>query len=481
MRIAVIGSGYVGLTSGVCFADFGHHVCCVDTDAHKIAALKQGAVPIFEPGLTALVLANQEAGRLSFSPDVATAVAQAEIVLIAVGTPSRSQDGHADLTFLHAAARQVGLAMTGFTVVVIKSTVPVGTGDEIERILREAQPDADFTVVSNPEFLREGAAIGDFKKPDRIIIGADDERARQAMAELYRPLFLNQAPLFMTSRRSAELTKYAANAFLATKISFINEVADLCEKVGASVQDVARGIGLDNRIGPKFLHAGPGYGGSCFPKDTLALVRTAQDHGSPMRIVETVVAVNEQRKRGMARKVVRACGGSVRAKVVAVLGLTFKPNTDDMRDAPSISIVTALQDAGALIRAYDPQGMSASRRVIDGITYTESAYECAEGADALVIVTEWDAFRALDHDRIQALMRAPVMVDLRNVYRAEDMRAKGYLYLGVGEGRPTRRLAEIGAGDLPVAARPGTGVAPALFTAGAVEPSSAAPLMAAAK
>jgi UDPglucose 6-dehydrogenase len=460
MRIAVIGSGYVGLTSGVCFADFGHHVCCVDTDAEKIERLTQGVVPIFEPGLTALLVANQAAGRLSFSTKVAKAVADAEIVLIAVGTPSRLGDGHADLSFLHAAAREVGLAMTGFTVVVIKSTVPVGTGDEVERILRATAPDGQFSVVSNPEFLREGAAIGDFKKPDRIIIGAEDDRARHAMAELYRPLFLNQAPLFMTSRRSAELTKYAANAFLATKISFINEMADLCEKVGANVQDVARGVGLDNRIGPKFLHAGPGYGGSCFPKDTLALIRTAQDYGSPMRIVETVAAVNEQRKRGMARKVIRACDGNVRDKVVAVLGLTFKPNTDDMRDAPSIAIVTALQDRGARIRAYDPQGMEAARRIIDGITYTESAYDCAAGADALVIVTEWDAFRALDHARIQAVMRAPVMVDLRNVYRPDDMRAKGYRYFGVGEGRLSWKP-EIAAGDRPVvaaSARSGNGL-----------------------
>ena len=434
MRIAVIGSGYVGLTSGVCFADFGHHVCCVDKDRDKIAQLRQGIVPIYEPGLAELTSINLEAGRLSFSTEIGEAVREAEIVLIAVGTPSRHGDGHADLSYLYAAARAIAPALRGFTVVVIKSTVPVGTGDEIERILRAHAPQSDFAVASNPEFLREGAAIGDFKKPDRIVIGVEDTRAEQAMAELYRPLFLNQAPLFVTSRRSAELTKYASNAFLATKITFINEIADLCERLGANVQEVARGMGLDRRIGPKFLHAGPGFGGSCFPKDTMALIRTAQDHGAPMRIVETVAAINEQRKRGMARKIVQACGGDVRDKLIALLGLTFKPNTDDMRDAPSLAIVSALQDRGARIRAYDPQGMEQANRLLDGIDYAQSPYDCAEGADALVIVTEWDAFRALDHDRIRAGLRQPVMIDLRNIYEPQQMRALGYRYVAVGDG-----------------------------------------------
>ena len=434
MRIAVIGSGYVGLTSGVCFADFGHHVCCVDKDRDKIAQLQQGSVPIYEPGLAELTAANLEAGRLRFSTGIRDAVAEAEIVLIAVGTPSRHGDGHADLSYLYDAAREIAPALKGFTVVVIKSTVPVGTGDEVERILRAHAPQADFAVASNPEFLREGAAIGDFKKPDRIVIGVEDQRAEQAMAELYRPLFLNQAPLFVTSRRSAELTKYASNAFLATKITFINEIADLCERLGANVQEVARGMGLDRRIGPKFLHAGPGFGGSCFPKDTMALIRTAQDHGAPMRIVETVAAINEQRKRGMARKIVQACGGDVRDKLIALLGLTFKPNTDDMRDAPSLAIVAALQDRGARIRAYDPQGMEQAHRLLDGIDYAQSPYDCADGADALVIVTEWDAFRALDHDRIRAGLRQPVMIDLRNIYEPQQMRALGYRYVAVGDG-----------------------------------------------
>ena len=434
MRIAVIGSGYVGLTSGVCFADFGHHVCCVDKDRDKIAQLQQGSVPIYEPGLAELTAANLEAGRLRFSTGIRDAVAEAEIVLIAVGTPSRHGDGHADLSYLYDAAREIAPALKGFTVVVIKSTVPVGTGDEVERILRAHAPQADFAVASNPEFLREGAAIGDFKKPDRIVVGVEDQRAEQAMAELYRPLFLNQAPLFVTSRRSAELTKYASNAFLATKITFINEIADLCERLGANVQEVARGMGLDRRIGPKFLHAGPGFGGSCFPKDTMALIRTAQDHGAPMRIVETVAAINEQRKRGMARKIVQACGGDVRDKLIALLGLTFKPNTDDMRDAPSLAIVAALQDRGARIRAYDPQGMEQAHRLLDGIDYAQSPYDCADGADALVIVTEWDAFRALDHDRIRAGLRQPVMIDLRNIYEPQQMRALGYRYVAVGDG-----------------------------------------------
>ncbi|ARO56676.1 UDP-glucose-6-dehydrogenase [Methylorubrum extorquens] len=432
MRIAMIGSGYVGLVSGACLADFGHEVVCIDKDPGKIAALNEGRMPIYEPGLDALVAENVRAKRLSFSTDLKPAVAQAQAVFIAVGTPSRRGDGFADLSYVYAAAREIAEALTGYTVVVTKSTVPVGTGDEVERIIREARPDIDVGIASNPEFLREGAAIGDFKRPDRIVIGAEDNRAAAVMQEVYRPLYLNQAPILFTGRRTAELTKYAANAFLATKITFINEIADLCEQVGANVQEVARGIGLDNRIGGKFLHAGPGYGGSCFPKDTLALVKTAQDYGTPVRIVETVVAVNDQRKRAMARKVIAACGGSVRGKRVALLGLTFKPNTDDMRDAPSLSIIAGLQDAGAQIVAYDPEGMEQARPLLQAVAYAEDAYACAEGADALVIVTEWNAFRALDLARLKGLMRAPVLVDLRNVYAPEEARRQGLRHVGVG-------------------------------------------------
>jgi len=432
MRIAMIGSGYVGLVSGACLADFGHEVVCIDKDPGKIAALNEGRMPIYEPGLDTLVAENVRAKRLSFSTDLKPAVAQAQAVFIAVGTPSRRGDGFADLSYVYAAAREIAEALTGYTVVVTKSTVPVGTGDEVERIIREARPDIDVGVASNPEFLREGAAIGDFKRPDRIVIGAEDNRAAAVMQEVYRPLYLNQAPILFTGRRTAELTKYAANAFLATKITFINEIADLCEQVGANVQEVARGIGLDNRIGGKFLHAGPGYGGSCFPKDTLALVKTAQDYGTPVRIVETVVAVNDQRKRAMARKVIAACGGSVRGKRVALLGLTFKPNTDDMRDAPSLSIIAGLQDAGAQIVAYDPEGMEQARPLLQAVAYAEDAYACAEGADALVIVTEWNAFRALDLARLKGLMRAPVLVDLRNVYAPEEARRQGLRHVGVG-------------------------------------------------
>src|SRR5919107_497986 len=391
MRIAMIGSGYVGLVSGACFADFGHQVCCVDTDPNKIAALKAGRIPIFEPGLPELVAANVREGRLSFATDLTQAVEGAEAVFIAVGTPSRRGDGHADLSFVHQAARDIARALSGYTVVVTKSTVPVGTGDEVERIIRETRPEAAFAVVSNPEFLREGAAIADFKRPDRIVIGTEDERAAKVMQELYRPLYLNQAPLLVTSRRTAELTKYAANAFLATKITFINEIADLCEQVGADVQEVAGGIGLDNRIGSKFLHAGPGYGGSCFPKDTLALIKTAQDYSAPIRIVETVAAVNDQRKRAMGRKIITACGGSVRGKKIAVLGLTFKPNTDDMRDAPSLAIIQALEDNGATVSAFDPEGMAAARPLLPNVEFATSPYEAADGAAALVIVTEWNA------------------------------------------------------------------------------------------
>ncbi|HEX2136478.1 MAG TPA: UDP-glucose/GDP-mannose dehydrogenase family protein [Microvirga sp.] len=435
MRVAMIGAGYVGLVSGACFADFGHDVCCVDKDPGKIAALNAGEIPIFEPGLSDLVAKNVREKRLSFATDLGDAVRRAEAVFIAVGTPSRRGDGHADLSYVYQAAREIAAAMDGYTVVVTKSTVPVGTGDEVERIIRETRPEAAFAVVSNPEFLREGAAIADFKRPDRIVIGTEDERAAAVMQELYRPLYLNQAPLLVTSRRTAELTKYAANAFLATKITFINEIADLCEQVGANVQDVARGIGLDNRIGAKFLHAGPGYGGSCFPKDTLALIKTAQDHAAPVRIVETVAAVNDQRKRAMGRKVVAACGGSVRGKTVAVLGLTFKPNTDDMRDAPSIAIITALQDAGAKVRAYDPEGMEQAKAVLADVDYARDPYACARGAHALVIVTEWDLFRALDLGRLKAALAQPVVVDLRNIYRPEEMTRRGFTYVSVG--RPT--------------------------------------------
>ncbi len=437
MRVAMIGSGYVGLVSGACFADFGHAVTCIDKDAGRIAALNRGEMPIYEPGLDALVAANVKAGRLTFTSDLKQPVAQADAVFIAVGTPSRRGDGHADLSYVHAAAREAAAALDGFTVVVTKSTVPVGTGDEVERLIREARPDAQFAVVSNPEFLREGAAIRDFKHPDRIVVGTDDERAKGVMNELYRPLYLNQSPILFTGRRTAELTKYAANAFLATKITFINEIADLCEKVGADVQEVARGIGLDNRIGSKFLHAGPGYGGSCFPKDTLALIKTGQDFEAPLRIVEATAAVNEHRKRAMALKVASALGGTARGRTVAVLGLTFKPNTDDMRDAPSIPIITALHDMGATVRATDPVGMGQARAVLPDVTYCDDPYECAEGADALVIVTEWEQFRALDLGRIKASMKAdPVLVDLRNIYRPGDPALHGFRYESVG--RPNR-------------------------------------------
>jgi UDPglucose 6-dehydrogenase len=432
MRIAMIGSGYVGLVSGACLADFGHVVTCVDKDPAKIAALQAGRMPIYEPGLAELVAKNVAAGRLFFTTDLAKPVREAGAVFIAVGTPSRRGDGHADLSYVYGAAREIAAQMDGFTVVVTKSTVPVGTGDEVERIIAETRSGADYAVVSNPEFLREGAAISDFKRPDRIVVGTDDPRAEAVMRDVYRPLHLNHSPLLVTGRRTAELTKYAANAFLATKITFINEVADLCERVGADVQDVARGIGLDNRIGSKFLHAGPGYGGSCFPKDTLALMKTAQDAGAPMRIVETVVSVNDQRKRAMGRKVIAACGGSVRGKVIGVLGLTFKPDTDDMREAPSLSIITALQDAGARVRAYDPEGMEAAGGLLEGVAYAPDAYGCLEGADAAVLVTEWEEFRALDLERVRDAMRAPVLVDLRNVYRPEHMASAGFTYVSVG-------------------------------------------------
>src|SRR5215471_2367800 len=435
MRVAMIGSGYVGLVSGACFADFGHHVTCVDKDADKIARLRKGEMPIFEPDLDRLVIGNTREKRLDFSTDLAAPVAEADAVFIAVGTPSRRGDGHADLSYVHAAAAEIAAAVTGFTVVITKSTVPVGTGDEVERIIRELRPDADFAVVSNPEFLREGAAIHDFKHPDRIVIGSDDERARKVAAEIYRPLYLNQAPILYTGRRTAELIKYAANAFLATKITFINEIADLCEKVGADVQEVARGIGLDNRIGGKFLHAGPGYGGSCFPKDTQALIKTAQDYEVPLRIVEAVVAVNDTRKRAMARKVSGAFGGILRGKTIAVLGLSFKPNTDDMREAPSIPLITALQDMGAKVRVYDPIGMEQAKGLIGNITFCNDSYSCADGASALVIVTEWEQFRALDFGRLKGLMAQPVLVDLRNVYRPDEIARHGFVYESVGRPR----------------------------------------------
>jgi UDPglucose 6-dehydrogenase len=428
----MVGTGYVGLVSGACFADFGHQVTCVDKNADKIAALQRGEIPIFEPDLDRLVETNASAGRLTFSTELTEPVSNSEAVFIAVGTPSRRGDGHADLSYVYAAAREIAAGLKGFTVVITKSTVPVGTGDEVERLIREANPSAEVAVASNPEFLREGAAIRDFKHPDRIVVGTDDERARKVIAEIYRPLYLNQAPILFTGRRTAELTKYAANAFLATKITFINEIADLAEKVGADVQEIARGIGLDNRIGSKFLHAGPGFGGSCFPKDTRALIKTAQDHEAPIRIVEAVLAVNENRKRAMARKVASVFGGSLRGKIVALLGLTFKPNTDDMRESPSIPLITALQDLGAKIKAYDPEGMEQARSELSDVTYCDGPYSCAEGADALVIVTEWEQFRALDLPRLKREMACPVIVDLRNIYRPDEVIAHGFRYESVG-------------------------------------------------
>ncbi|MCW5719885.1 MAG: UDP-glucose/GDP-mannose dehydrogenase family protein [Devosia sp.] len=436
MRIAMIGSGYVGLVSGACFADFGHEVICVDRDEKKIAALDAGRMPIFEPGLDVLVAENVKAGRLRFTTGLAEAVRGAEVVFIAVGTPSRRGDGHADLSHVHAAAAEVAGALSGFAVVVTKSTVPVGTGDAVEAIMRAANPQADIAVVSNPEFLREGAAIEDFKRPDRIVVGTDDARARAVMTEIYRPLSLNQPPLIFVDRRTAELTKYAGNAFLAMKIAFINEIADLCEKTGANVQDVARGIGLDRRIGAEFLHAGPGFGGSCFPKDTLALVRTAHDFGSPLQLVETTIALNETRKAGLGERVIAAMGGAVRGKTIAVLGLTFKPNTDDMRDAPSLPLIAALQAAGATIRAFDPEGMAMAQTLLDEVSYGEDAYDAAAGAHGLVLVTEWNAFRSLDLLRLRAAMAAPHFIDLRNVYRDKEMAAAGFAYSSIG--RPGR-------------------------------------------
>ena len=432
MHVAMIGTGYVGLVSGACFADFGHVVTCVDKDAGKIEKLKAGVMPIYEPGLESLVAKNVKEERLFFTTDPAEAIRGADAVFIAVGTPSRRGDGHADLSYVYGAAKEIAELMDGFTVVVTKSTVPVGTGDEVEEIIRQVRPDGDFAVVSNPEFLREGAAIKDFKIPDRVVVGTDDDRARQVMKELYRPLFLNETPILFTSRRTSELIKYAANAFLAVKITFINEMADLCEKVGANVQEVSRGIGLDGRIGSKFLNAGPGYGGSCFPKDTLALTKTANDHGSPVRIVDTVVEVNAARKKAMATKVIDAMGGDVAGKTIGVLGLAFKQNTDDMRDAPSLDILPALQAAGAKIKAYDPEAMKEAAHLLKDIEFAGNAYEAAQDADALVIVTEWDQFRALDFDRIKKALKANVVIDLRNIYSPEDMAAKGFAYTSIG-------------------------------------------------
>ncbi|MEP2736968.1 MAG: UDP-glucose/GDP-mannose dehydrogenase family protein [Erythrobacter sp.] len=436
MKIAMVGSGYVGLVSGACFADFGHDVVCIDKDQAKIDRLHDGEMPIYEPGLAKLVASNVDAGRLSFTTDLADGIKDAAAIFIAVGTPSRRGDGHADLSFVYAVAEEVGASLSNDAVIVTKSTVPVGTGDEVEAILAKSGTSHKFTVVSNPEFLREGAAIGDFKRPDRIVIGAEDDFGRDVMSEVYRPLFLNESPILFVNRRSSELIKYAANAFLATKITFINEMADLCEKVGANVQDVSRGIGMDNRIGPKFLNAGPGYGGSCFPKDTLALLKTAEDYESPVRIVEAVVEANDKRKHAMGRKVVDALGGTdaARGKKVAMLGLTFKPNTDDMRDSPAIAIAQTLHDAGVSVAAYDPEGMEVAAPLMPDVTMCDDPYAAIEGADAVAIVTEWDAFRALDLGRVMELANQPVLVDLRNIYRPEDVRGAGFDYSSVGRG-----------------------------------------------
>jgi UDPglucose 6-dehydrogenase len=435
MRVAMIGSGYVGLVSGACFAELGHTVTCVDKDAGKIEALRNGRMPIYEPGLAELVARSVAERRLSFTTMLPGAVEGAEAVFIAVGTPSRPADGLADLTYVYQAAREIARALSGYAVVVTKSTVPVGTGDEIQRIIADIQPGADLSVVSNPEFLREGAAIQDFMAPDRVVVGTDDARAREVMTELYRPLADKGAPILHTARRGAELIKYAANAFLATKITFINEIADLCEQANADVEEVAHGIGLDHRIGPKFLNAGPGYGGSCFPKDLLALLKAGLDFGVPIRSIETIISINDQRKRAMARKVIAACGGSIRGKRIAVLGLTFKAETDDMRESPAVSIITALQDAGAKVRAYDPQGMAHAAAILNEVDYAPDPYACAEGADALVVMTEWKEFRALDPARIKLLLKRPVVVDLRNIYRPETMAEHGFTYVSVGRPR----------------------------------------------
>jgi len=432
MRVTMIGTGYVGLVSGACFADFGHTVTCVDKDESKIARLQKGEIPIFEPGLDELVKDNVEQGRLFFTTDPSQAIRDADAVFIAVGTPSRRGDGHADLSYVYAAAEEIAGLIQGYTVIVNKSTVPVGTGDEVEAIIKKARPDADFAVVSNPEFLREGAAINDFKRPDRVVVGTDDERARERMRELYRPLYLNETPILFTARRTSELIKYAANAFLAMKITFINEIADLCEEVGANVQEVARGIGFDNRIGRKFLNAGPGYGGSCFPKDTLALMKTARDAKAPIELIETTVRVNTARKQKMAQKVIETLGGNLTNKTIAILGLTFKPNTDDMRDAPALDIVPTLQAEGARIRAFDPEGMHEAKPLLKDVQFATGPYDCVQNADAVVIVTEWDQFRALDFGRIKDALKAPVVIDLRNIYNPAEMKAHGFTYVSVG-------------------------------------------------
>jgi UDPglucose 6-dehydrogenase len=432
MRVTMIGTGYVGLVSGACFADFGHIVTCVDKDQGKIARLQKGEIPIFEPGLDELVKDNVEQGRLFFTTDPSAAIRDADAVFIAVGTPSRRGDGHADLSYVYAAAEEIAGLMNGYSVVVTKSTVPVGTGDEVEAIIKKARPDADFAVVSNPEFLREGAAINDFKRPDRVVVGTDDERARNLMRELYRPLFLNETPILFTERRTSELIKYAGNGFLAMKITFINEIADLCEAVGANVQEVAKGIGLDNRIGRKFLNAGPGYGGSCFPKDTLALMKTARDNNAPIELIEATVRVNSARKQKMAQKIIEALGGSVNGKTIAVLGLTFKPNTDDMRDAPALDIVPTLQAEGARIRAFDPEGMNEAKHMLKDVQFATGPYDCVQNADAVVIITEWDQFRALDFDRMKDALKTPTIIDLRNIYNPAEMKAKGFNYVSVG-------------------------------------------------
>jgi UDPglucose 6-dehydrogenase len=456
MRVAMIGTGYVGLVSGVCLADFGHHVTCVDKDEGRIASLERGEIPIYEPGLQALVQTNRRERRLSFHTDLTRAVRSADAVFIAVGTPSRRGDGHADLTYVYAAAREIAAALSGFTVVITKSTVPIGTGDDVERLIREARPDADVAVVSNPEFLREGAAIYDFKHPDRIVVGTNDDRARQVMADLYRPLYLGATPMLTTDRRTAELIKYAAHAFLATKITFINEIADLCEQVGADIQDVSRGMGLDNRIGSKFLHAGPGFGGSCLPKDAMALMKTAEAHQTPLSLVETMVAANNRRKRALAHKVATALGGNLRGSTIAVLGLTFKPQTDDIRDAPALTLIASLQEMGAKVRVYDPAGMDQARKLLAGATFCDNAYSCAESADALVIVTEWEQFRALDFRRLKQLMAQPILVDLKNIYPPNEVKRHDFVHVSVGRPGPrVRQTADLDssrtAGKRPVA------------------------------
>ena len=434
MRVTIIGTGYVGLVTGACLSDFGHTVTCVDKDAGKVSRLQHGRIPIFEPGLEGLVERNIRAGRLSFTGETVPAVGSADVVMLAVGTPARRGDGLADVSFVMEATRELAGSLKDRAVVVTKSTVPIGTGDDVEALIRELRPQARFSVVSNPEFLREGAAIEDFKRPDRIVVGAEDEHARAVMRDLYRPLFINETPILFTGRRTAELIKYASNAFLATKITFINEMAALCEKVGANIQDVARGMGLDRRIGSKFLHAGPGYGGSCFPKDATALTAIAAAHAAPSRIVETVIAVNEARKRAMADKIVAACGGSVRDKKLAILGLTFKPNTDDMREAPSLVILPALAAAGAALTAYDPAGMEEARRLMPELGTANDPYACVVGADAVVIITEWDEFRALDLERVKGAMRGAVLIDLRNIYKPAEISGRGFTYVSIGRG-----------------------------------------------